>query len=267
MSDPTGDDVFPASSPSDTSLGFTMHGTQGPVIAVTHGWAADSNFTASIPALFPQYRVMLIDLPGYGRSRDLGDYADFDDTVALLKNTIPQGAVLMSWSLSTLYALRLCSLPESPVSRLITVCGAARFPDEPDNPGFAQKYIEKLRLHFRPESAEKLLRLFYSIQSQGQCGEVIREAFAKFRMPDFHVLYTGLQHMFYADERAALAGISIPTLRLYGQKDLLVPATQAALYTGRPGDTVRTFPDSAHLPFISESNAFAAAVNEFLSKA
>lgn len=252
------------SFPSDIKLGFELHGSSGPLIAVTHGWAADSCFTRPIAELFPHHRVMLIDLPGYGKSAHLSDYAGFDETVALLRNTIPQGSVLMSWSLSTLYAIKLCALPENPVVKLITVCGAARFPDEPGNPGFAQRYIEKLRLYFREDRAEKLLRLFYSIQSQGQCGELIREAFGAFRMPEFQVLYTGLQHMFYADEREDLKTLSLPMLRIFGQKDLLVPAAQSVLFQKDDTRESRVFFESAHLPFISEGEAFASVVNDWL---
>ncbi len=247
-------------------LGFQTFGpTSATTVAVTHGWAADSEFTKSLIPLFPNFRIMLIDLPGYGRSAHLRDYCQDLDTVAtLIAHTVPENTVLMSWSLSTLYAIRACALYKEHFKALITVCGAPRFPDEEGNPGFNQRYIKKLNESFNERTFMRLVRLFYSVQGNSAGGRTIAECFARFKIPPFEVLNSGILHMLQGDERAELTTLSIPVLHIFGRNDLLVPATQQAVLNRAEKSSIYTFENSAHLPFITEPDIFKAVIGEFI---
>ena len=247
-------------------LGFQTFGpTSATTVAVTHGWAADSEFTKSLIPLFPNFRIMLIDLPGYGRSAHLRDYCQDLDTVAtLIAHTVPENTVLMSWSLSTLYAIRACALYKEHFKALITVCGAPRFPDEEGNPGFNQRSIKKLNESFNERTFMRLVRLFYSVQGNSAGGRTIAECFARFKIPPFEVLNSGILHMLQGDERAELTTLSIPVLHIFGRNDLLVPATQQAVLNRAEKSSIYTFENSAHLPFITEPDIFKAVIGEFI---
>ncbi len=247
-------------------LGFQSFGPPtADIIAITHGWAADSEFTKSIVSLLPNFRIMLIDLPGYGKSAHLKDYCQDLDTVAsMIAHTVPKGAILISWSLSTLYSIRACSLFKDHFKALITVCGTPRFPDEEGNPGFNQRYIKKLNDNFNERTFLRLVRLFYSIQGNSAGGKAIAECFARFRIPPFEVLNAGIKHMLQGDEREDLKKLSIPVLHIFGLQDLLVPSSVQTVLKSTPKSSIHTFQGSAHLPFITEQNCFKAVIEKFL---
>ena len=258
---------FPAVPADCGRLGYRLAGDpHGKVLAVTHGWAADSEFTLPLAKLFPSFRVMLIDLPGYGLSASLANYAkDFDSVANLISNTVPTHSVLMSLSLSTLYAIRACSLEKSSPSALITICGSPRFPDEDGNPGFNKRYINKLTNSFKAQNAQRLIKLFYAIQGAGAGGDAIKASFAKFTIPPYEVLQNGIKHMTEGDERENLSKLSIPKLHLFGRQDLLVPAQQATFLANSKNTDTHIFIKSAHLPFITEPKAFTQIVTNFLN--
>ena len=196
-------------------------------IVVTHGWATDSVFTQNFKNLFPEHRITLIDLPGYGKNLSLGEYAgDFDKTAQILNHSLPKNSLLICWSLSTLYGIKACTFPNNRIAGLITICGAPRFPDEPGNPGFHKRYIDKLRKNFDEKNFKRLLKLFYSIQGNSACGDLISTYFQQFAIPSYKVLEAGINHMMNCDEREDLKALRLPSLHIFGSKDLLVPAKQ-----------------------------------------
>lgn len=233
-------------------------------IVVTHGWATDSVFTQEFKHLFPEYHLTLIDLPGYGNNSTLEDYAyDFTKTAQILNKSLPQNCLLISWSLSTLYGIKACCLPNSRVKALITVCGAPRFPDEPDNIGFHKRYIDKLSKYFDEKSFKRLLKLFYSIQGNSACGNLITSYFQQFTIPSYKVLDAGLNHMMHVDEREDLKALRQPSLHIFGSKDLLVPVQQIHNIEklGKRGVIIE---GASHLPFLSHPDIFKKIINNFI---
>ncbi|MDD7021971.1 MAG: alpha/beta fold hydrolase [Aeromonadales bacterium] len=246
-------------------LGFLAAGpSSGRPLAVTHGWAADSSFTSCISALFPKRRVLLIDMPGYGRSADLADAApDFDRTLSLLAATLPDGCDLMCWSLSSLFGIALCARGMLD-GRLVTVCGSPRIPDEPGNPGLKERYVRKLLEALTPRSAPHLIGLFYAAQRRGLGGEHIAACFKSFKLPPYSVLKAGVDIMAAADERVDFMRMRNRALHLFGRHDLLVPPAQSGIMAKRHGSACHVLENSAHMPFITEPQAFAKAVDSFL---
>ena len=95
------------------TLGYSEYGDpNAKVLAVLPGWATDANFLKPIAHLFEdEYRVLLIDMPGYGKSSHLKCFADSTrQTANLILNTLPKNSILMSWSLSTLACCRACAM-------------------------------------------------------------------------------------------------------------------------------------------------------------
>lgn len=95
-------------------LGFTRKGNcRGRPLVLLHGWGCDSRFLLPIADMFPERDVFLVDLPGYGQSKELIHYAQNPVLISLLLlNTIPDQSDLIAWSCGTLYALRALSLNE-----------------------------------------------------------------------------------------------------------------------------------------------------------
>ncbi len=247
-------------------LGFLASGPiSGRPLAVIHGWAADSSFTSCIPALFPDRRVYLLDLPGYGRSASLADAApDFDLTVDLLCASLPEGCDLMCWSLSTLLGIALCARGMFK-GRLITVCGSPRFPNSPGNPGLGERYCRKLLESFTPKAAPHLIAIFYAAQRHGLGGDRIARCLESFKLPPYSVLKAGVDFMSGLDEREDFMRMENPALHVFGGLDLLVPREQAEIMGRRRQSECLILEHSAHMPFITEPEAFAKAVDPFLT--
>lgn len=91
-------------------LGSTSYGDpNAPKLVVTPGWATDSNFLKPFVSLFPDYNVILLDMPGYGKSEELKQFSiSTRQTANLILNSIPKDCTLISWSLSTLAASCAC---------------------------------------------------------------------------------------------------------------------------------------------------------------
>ena len=246
--------------------GDTCGPSNGLNLVITHGWATDSVFTQNFKHMFPEYRITLIDLPGYGKNRSLDAYADdFYKTSLMLNASIPNGSILICWSLSSLYGIKACTLPDSNIKALINVCGTPRFPDEPGNRGFHKRYIDKLKASFNQHNFLRLLRLFYSIQGKSSGGERIIECFNNFSVPSFKVLEAGIRHMMQCDERSDLKKLSQPSLHIFGSNDLLVPKEQ--LENIEKLDKKGIIIDGAsHLPFITHPEIFKEIINVFLLK-
>ena len=95
-------------STDDLKLGVTYLGNpNGIPLVITPGWACDHHFLKPLANLFPDFKIMLVDMPGYGKSKALSKFSiSTRQSANLLLNTIPNNCYLMSWSLSTLVAIR-----------------------------------------------------------------------------------------------------------------------------------------------------------------
>ena len=73
-------------------LGSTSYGDpNAPKLVVTPGWATDSNFLKPFVSLFPDYNVILLDMPGYGKSEELKQFSiSTRQTANLILNSIPK---------------------------------------------------------------------------------------------------------------------------------------------------------------------------------
>lgn len=261
--------ILPATA--HTLGGALLGPAQGELIALTHGWAADSLFTHPIVSLLPRLRFLLLDMPGYGLSASLGAAApSVTDSAALLLNTLPAGCHLMSWSLSTLCAIKAAASDQSrKIRSLITVCGTPKFPKDGEWPGVPDRYIQKIRHYFVPGKAGHVLKLFFMMQGKSPLNDYkvqtfLRESFSLCHEPEFSVLRAGLDKMIETDLRESFFSLNIPSLHIFGRSDRLVSSDTAAKIAGHPHKASVIFEHSAHMPYLTEPVKFAWWINKFL---
>ena len=140
---------------------------KGKPLVISHGWATDSLFTKPIAKLFPERRILLLDLPGYGLNKSNKLNPIEDNFIDLFLSKIPNNCDLLSWSLSTLTAIKTCKFDyNKKIDSLITVCGAPRFPSDPTWPGFSSRYVIQTKALFTELKSKRLLRLFFMLQCQ-----------------------------------------------------------------------------------------------------
>ncbi|PLV61101.1 carboxylesterase, partial [Erwinia sp. B116] len=86
-------------------------------------------------------------------------------------------------------------------------------------------------------------------------------------VPSVAVLNGGLEILRSIDLRAAMSGLTLPQLRLYGALDGLVPRAIAPLLDALwPASRSHLFSKAAHAPFISHPDAFCEQVSGFCNQ-
>ncbi|MEV7977657.1 alpha/beta hydrolase [Streptomyces sp. NPDC086519] len=113
-----------------TTKDWTLHyneAGQGHPVVFLHGSGPGatgwSNFSANIPALAERYRVLAVDMPGWGRS-DTIEGGERDHTAAVLQFLDELGiekAAFVGNSMGGMTALRLAALHPDRVSHLVTM--------------------------------------------------------------------------------------------------------------------------------------------------
>lgn len=256
------------------TLGFKITGNpDGTPLALVHGWGADSSFMQPIADHYPNRRVMLIDLPGYGMSKHLHSVSnDFHATCKLLYDTVEPGCDLISWSISTLFALNVCNQQPRKVNSLVTICGTPRFPKDPNWPGMSSNIVIKAKRFLNSKRAVRMLSVFFKRQilnidesNEADLGFGIDELFRKLNDIDRETLLAGIDLMSYTDARADLNNLSIPSMHFFGATDLIVPPGIAHIIAGREGRNAFIFPYSGHMPFLSEAKLFYQQLDKFYS--
>jgi pimeloyl-ACP methyl ester carboxylesterase len=242
-----------------------LHGT-GASLHTWNGWAA---------ALSPQYRVVRMDLPGFGltgpnRSADYSIPAyvafleSFRETLGLSSFALAGNSLggEIAWSYAVAHpdrvtALILVDSAGFPIERPALVFTLARIP-----------LLSTLLAWADPgPMVKKTLREAY-----GEPGQVTPELVQRYRLL---ALRAGNRGAFVAraqaprvDRSAQLSLLRVPTLVLWGRKDHLIPVAHASRFTEAiPGAELHLYDALGHVPMEESGQSTALDVEAFLSKA
>lgn len=259
-------------STDDLKLGVTYLGNpNGIPLVITPGWACDHHFLKPLAKLFPDFKVMLVDMPGYGKSKELSKFSiSTKQSANLLLNTIPNNCYLMSWSLSTLVAIRaIANDKDHRISKFVSICGTPKFPCDPNWPGIDYKYVVKAQRLFDGQRNNRSIKLFFKMQTQSglltkEQGCELMEAYDKMGEIDTEVLQNGIYKMSYSDHREAFNSIKIPCLHIFGQKDHLVKSILANKIINPPYHLCAVLQNSGHMPFYTEPDELKKIINLFI---
>lgn len=241
----------------------------GPDIALLHGWGLGAEvWDAVLAPLARQFRVHVLSLPGYDGTP--ADDRDLDATAAAIADALPAGCTLCGWSLGGLLALSAARQRPQQIGRLLLVSSTPRFVQAADWP---QAQPAALLDGFRAAvagDAKATLTRFVMLFNQGdaQARAVARRLtpLLAASLPDPATLLRGLDWLGSADLRPQLATITQPTLLIHGDRDPLMPLAAArALADALPDGRLTTFAGVAHAPFITDPEAFVAAVTVFIA--
>ncbi len=256
-------------------LGYREFGNSNgtPLIAL-HGWGTDSRFLEPLSYLFPERKIFILDLPGYGKSKKLERYSEsIDKTAQLIANTIfslGNNCDLLAWSFSSLPAIRLISRFRSLIRSVVFVCGSPRFPADPNWPGFKYSYILKSSYYLQEHNYNRLIKLFFMAQSisslhSTEIKNFIQKCSKEQGDLSFTVLTNGLDFIKHEDLRTELFSQDIPALFIFGRKDKLIPAELANNFPEKTARKIAIFEKSAHMPFLTEPELFQKTLGDFWS--
>jgi pimeloyl-ACP methyl ester carboxylesterase len=257
------------------SVHYRDEGTGTPLVLLHGTGASLHTWNVWAAALSPHYRVLRMDLPGFGltgpnRSADYSIPAyvafleSFREAMGLNRFALAGNSLggEIAWSYAVTYPDRLSALilvdsAGFPLERTSLVFTLARIPVLSTLLGWADP----------GPMVSRTLREAY-----GEPGRVTPELVQRYRRL---ALRDGNRAAFVAraqaprvDRSAQLSLLRVPTLILWGRKDRLIPVAHATRFTEAvPGAELIVYESLGHVPMEESGESSALDVEAFLSKA
>ncbi len=253
-----------------TQLYWHSCGTGKPDLVLLHGWGMNAQIWHCMQnRLAAHFRVHVVDLPGYGRSSQYGALS-LSEVVDELLAHAPRRAFWLGWSMGGLVACQIALRNPERVCGIITVSSSPCFLANGDWPGIHPQvldaFAEQLYVDYE-RTVERFLSLqIHGIDSARKDLRLLKSMMFKLPMPAVAVMTAGLDILRTTDLRVALAGCTLPFLRIYGRLDGLVPWQVAQrLDNDWPQTRSVMMHNTAHAPFISHPDDFSTILIAFLS--
>lgn len=270
---------------AEIALHVERSGSGSQTLLLIHGFADNSaTWHKVVPTFGEHFRVLAVDLPGFGRaSRALPELL-IPGYVELLRELLRAEArgpvVVIGNSLGAVTALALATAHPELVDRVVLA----------DMPGIDR--LPKLWNVALSRPTELLLRTATLPLPSPLLRHGLGVAYAVGAMrhplqPGFATMRTGFDR-YYAEKanvfsllptgRRVLAGIAalpirqmireaqVPVLLLWGQYDVLTPSRKARSFVDGPGRRVVVIPDCGHCPQLDRPNEFLATVMPFVAQ-
>ena len=226
---------------------YEVIGDGDEVILILHGWKRSLNEWVPIAQnLSSRYRIILLDLPGFGgtsqsdKSYDTYEYATFVEN--FLKKLDINRYSLIGHSFGGRLGIIISSRSNA-IKKLILV----------DSAGIENKpfHLRLLNLFINPVKKfipEKVKSKFGS--SDYKSSGKLKETFVK-------VVNQDLTHLFNK--------VKVPTIIIWGDKDSVLDVSQTKVFKKEiPNSTVRIVWGAGHSPHIEKPKAFLDILNEYL---
>jgi pimeloyl-ACP methyl ester carboxylesterase len=241
----------------------------GPPLVLLHGYVGDGTTTwrPQIEGLSDEFTVVAWDAPGAGRSSDppesfgLAGYADclarFVDRLGLEKPHV--AGLSFGGALALEFYRRHSAIPMTLILASAYAGWAGSLPADVA----AQRLQQALVLaNLSPE--EFVGALLPTMFCEGTSAESVDEFAAT--MLAFHpVGFRAMARASAEDLRDALPHVRVPTLLVYGDKDVRAPLTVAEnLHSALAGSTLVVLPDAGHICNIEAPEEFNRVVRNFL---
>ncbi|WFE69348.1 pimeloyl-ACP methyl ester esterase BioH [Thiomicrospira sp. R3] len=254
---------------------YTEQFGQGESLTLIHGWGAQSAVWRDWAKeyLAHDFKVTLIDLPGFGESAALKTRPDEQLNQAWLNElnqAMPEQTHLLGWSLGGLMAQQLALCYPDKITSLICLASTPRFVQADDwHYGVSVPLMSDFIKTVGLDSAA-LLKHFWTLQLQGGDGarQLIKHFLSQMenrQLPSLAGLQQGLNLLRDIDMRDKLAQLKSPTLWVLGENDPLIPlAMTKLLLSCQPNAQVAVIEGAAHVPFFSHPDQTADAILSFL---
>lgn len=240
-----------------------------PVVLFLHGlgsssadWALQSHFFS------PNYRVLLVDLRGHGRSRHPGGRLTIelmaDDVAALLARLEINSAHVVGLSLGGCVAQTLALRYPARVRSLILVNTFARL--RPNGVRGLFRMITRVGLLLFAPMSVIAVYIAQGLFPKPEQAAFYKAAIASLSQNPKKAYLASIRALVYFDLRERLGMIQCPTLIIAGDRDRTIPLTaKQALCRSIPGAQMRVIPDSGHVTPYDQTELFNQAVQEFIA--
>lgn len=245
------------------------HGV-GPDLVLLHGWGFNLNIWSSIVTPLQQcFRLTLVDLPGFGRSKTMPAEYTLSAIVDEIIKVMPQRAIYMAWSLGSLVAQQLAINKPQRVSQLISVCASPRLLVAENWPGVSVDLLQQFKRGIE-NNPKKMLKRFASMlslsdQQPKQLSQLLYEKILQYGLPQRQALLAGLQILSDTDLRSQCRHLQCPQNYILGDQDLLVHRSMpAAIKQMMPASDVEQIDGAGHIPFMTHTQRFLQIVSQLI---
>ena len=253
-------------------IAFEQEGA-GPPLVLLNGYVGNSRSTwrRQLEELSDEFTVVAWDAPGSGRSSDppeafrIGDYADcLAEFVAAIGLQRPHVAGL---SFGGVLALELYRQHPAVPRSLVLASAYAGWAGSLA-PSEAELRLRQV-LELADQPPDRFAQAVIPTMFSASASAAVRDEFVA-SVYEFHP--AGLRAMARAaaeaDLRDMLARISVPTLLVYGDRDLRAPpAVAEQLHAAIPGSRLVFLPGAGHICNVETAERFNSAVRDFLRSA
>ncbi len=233
-------------------LYYEVHGAGEPLLYLHGGLGSSKDFAPVLPLLSEHFQVILVDRKGHGRSCDDGEsfsYAGMARSMdAFLGSLGVASAHVIGWSDGGVTGLHLASRFPGRVKKLVAV--GANYLVEGLQPDSIEWTKNKLTIE-NPSFADMEKEYRVVNPMPGNYPKFIRET----------------QAMWLANPLVpedALEHITVPTLLMIGDRDLVTPEHTLALHAHVKGSQLCILPDTSHFVWAENAEIAATLIRKFL---
>ncbi|MFF8583944.1 alpha/beta fold hydrolase [Streptomyces althioticus] len=250
--------------------------TSGRPVVLVHGFGCDQNMWRLVePLLAEDHPLVLFDYVGAGRSElsawQEDRYSSLDgyarDLVEVLEELDLRDAVVVGHSVSSMTAVLAAAAAPERIGALVMVCPSPRYIDEDGyRGGFSaediDELLESLESNYLGWSAT-MAPVIMGNPDRPELGEELTNSFCA-TDPDIARVFA--RTTFLSDSRKDLETVTVPTLILECEQDVIAPREVGAyVHASVPGSELVTLDAVGHCPQLSAPEATASAVRAFLT--
>ncbi|APY84584.1 sigma factor sigB regulation protein rsbQ [Streptomyces alfalfae] len=250
---------------------------QGPTIVLAHGFGCDQNmWRLTVPALAEDYRVVMFDYVGSGRS-DLSAFSEAryatlegyaQDVVEVGEALDLRDAVFIGHSVSAMIGVLAARAAPERFGALVMVAPSPRYiDDEGYRGGFSAQDIDELLESLDANYLGWSAAMAPVIMGNPERPELGEELTNSFCATDPNMALVFARTTFLSDSRDDLKSVKIPTLVLECTQDVIAPREVGAfVHQAIPGSQLVTLDATGHCPHLSAPEATNEAITTFLGR-
>jgi 3-oxoadipate enol-lactonase len=238
---------------------------KGTPLVLLHSLLSDrASFDAIVPELAKSFRVIVPELPGFGRSQVVhGGLAGIADRMAEAVREAGEGAIVLGNGYGGFVALQMAIRHSGIASHFIFAdCGAT----------FSQAGRDAFRNMAAASKAKGLaaitdvaMRRLFAPEFQAAHPELMADRRAAFLRTDEDVFRAACAQLAALDLRSELHKVKVPSLVLVGEQDEATPPPMShELVGGLPDARLKVIPGCAHVPQLQSPKVFLDAIADFL---
>ena len=249
-------------------------GTQPMLFA--HGFGCDQNMWRFVtPAFEDDYRIVLFDYVGSGQSdlraydperySTLAGYAQ--DVLDVVHALDLRDVVFVGHSVSSMIGVLAANREPERFARLVLVGPSPRYINDPPSyvGGFERSDIEGLLETMEKNYIGWANFLAPAIMKNPERPELSRELEASFCSTDPVIARRFAEATFFADNRADLASVRVPSLIMQCSEDMIAPAEVGDyVHQAIAGSTLRVMKATGHCPHMSHPEETIEVIREYL---